>query len=98
MPMYDYRCNACQREFEIQQRMTDDDLVKCEACGEDKLEKLISWAAFGSGGAGGLYSSSPKDSIKVDRGKPPKKEVKAEPAPAAPTADTLDEDDDEPAA
>lgn len=72
MPLYDYRCHGCGREFEIQQPMADDDLVKCEVCGEDKLEKLISWASFGSGTAG-LYSANPSESIKVDRGKRPKK-------------------------
>ena len=27
MPTYEYKCNACGREFEVQQRMVDDDLV-----------------------------------------------------------------------
>ncbi len=61
MPTYEYRCNACGREFEYQQRMSDPDLVKCEACGEDKLEKLISATAFqlkGSGWYKDLYASS----------------------------------------
>lgn len=64
MPMYEYRCNACKREFEYEQRMSDDDLVTCEACGEDKLEKLISRTAFTLKG-GGWYKdlyASPKDS------------------------------------
>ena len=61
MPTYEYRCNACGREFEYQQRMSDDDLVKCEACNEDKLEKLISRTAFQLKGGGwykDLYSST----------------------------------------
>lgn len=79
MPTYEYRCNACHREFEYQQRMADDDLVKCEVCGEDKLEKLISRSAFqlkGSGWYKDLYSSNPKEAMKnsVDKGVPPKKE------------------------
>ena len=63
MPTYEYRCNACKREFEYEQRMSDDDLVKCEACGEDKLEKLISMTAFQLKGGGwykDLYSSTAK--------------------------------------
>ncbi len=84
MPTYEYRCNACQREFEYQQRMSDDDLVTCEVCGEDKLEKLISWTAFGSGSAStkALYSDNPAAAIKLDKGKPPKKEPKPDPKPA----------------
>src|SRR5438132_10982765 len=61
MPTYEYRCNACKREFEYEQRMSDDDLVTCEICGEPKLERLISRTAFqlkGSGWYKDLYSSS----------------------------------------
>ena len=82
MPTYEYRCNACQREFEYQQRMSDPDLTKCEACGEDKLEKLISWTAVGSSNQG-LYSGNPKAAYTGPRGvAPPKKETPA-PAPAS---------------
>lgn len=62
MPTYEYRCNACKREFEYQQRMSDDDLVTCEVCGEPKLEKLISRTAFQLKGGGwykDLYASTP---------------------------------------
>ena len=61
MPTYEYRCNACGREFEYQQRMADPDLTTCEACHEDKLEKLISRTAFQLKGGGwykDLYSST----------------------------------------
>lgn len=50
MPTYEYHCNACHREFEVQQKMSDADLVRCEACGEDKLERLISWTSVRSTG------------------------------------------------
>ncbi|MEO8704045.1 MAG: zinc ribbon domain-containing protein [Kofleriaceae bacterium] len=61
MPTYEYRCNACGRESEVQQRMSDPDLVHCEACGKDELERLISRTAFalkGSGWYKDLYSST----------------------------------------
>ena len=85
MPTYEYRCNACGKEFEYQQKMADDDLTKCEACGEDKLEKLISWSAFQLKGGGwykDLYASQSPEQQKqaardsVDKGVPPKKEDK----------------------
>lgn len=96
--MYEYRCNGCHREFEISQRMSDDDLVKCEACGEDKLEKLISWTAFGSGG-GALYSANPKEAFgNVIRSAPPKKpEPAPDPAPVVEAPDEEDKEDDPPA-
>lgn len=65
MPVYEYRCNACHREFEYQQRMTEDDKVTCETCGKDALERLISRTAFqfkGSGWYKDLYSSAKPDS------------------------------------
>jgi len=80
MPTYEYRCNACGREFEYQQRMSDPDLTKCEACHEDKLEKLISRTAFqlkGSGWYKDLYSSAkPAEAASSDK-----------PAAATPAAD-----------
>ncbi len=33
MPIYEYRCNDCGRQFEVVQRMTDDPVTVCEACG-----------------------------------------------------------------
>ncbi|HEY4180623.1 MAG TPA: zinc ribbon domain-containing protein [Kofleriaceae bacterium] len=90
MPTYEYRCNACGRNFEYVQRMADDDLVTCEACGQPKLEKLISRTAFqlkGSGWYKDLYSSAPAQAMKdsVDKsGLPAKDGAKAEGAAAAP--------------
>ena len=96
MPTYEYRCNACGREFEYQQRMSDPDLVTCEACKEDKLEKLISRTAFqlkGSGWYKDLYSSS-KPAEKAastetaTADKPAEKKTEATPAPSTPTPST----------
>ena len=61
MPIYEYKCKACNREFEYQQRMADPDKTDCEACGQPALERLISRTAFqlkGSGWYKDLYSSS----------------------------------------
>lgn len=94
MPMYDYRCNACQREFEYQQKMADPDLVTCEVCGEDKLEKLISWSAFQIGSKNWMKNISGKQTpeqqrevarMSVDKGVPPKREKAPAPAPGAPS-------------
>src|SRR6185436_12970045 len=59
MPVYEYQCKACGRDFEYQQRMADPDKTTCEACG-GHLERLISRTAFqlkGSGWYKDLYSS-----------------------------------------
>ena len=63
MPIYEYQCKACGREFEYQQRMADPDKTVCENCGGE-LERLISRTAFqlkGSGWYKDLYSSSKPD-------------------------------------
>ena len=63
MPIYEYKCNACGREFEYQQRMTDPDHTDVRGLSdEDKLEKLISRTAFQLKGGGwykDLYASTP---------------------------------------
>ena len=76
MPTYEYRCNACKREFEAQQKMADPDLVHCKVCHEDKLEKLISWTSVRSTGwKDALTADNPKEAMKgthaVDVGRPP---------------------------
>jgi putative FmdB family regulatory protein len=61
MPIYEYKCKACNREFEYQQRMSDPDKTECEACGASALERLISATAFHLKGGGwykDLYASS----------------------------------------
>ncbi|HEX2685305.1 MAG TPA: zinc ribbon domain-containing protein [Kofleriaceae bacterium] len=59
MPVYEYQCKACGRDFEYQQRMSDPDKTTCEACG-GSLDRLISRTAFalkGSGWYKDLYAS-----------------------------------------
>ncbi|HUJ59166.1 MAG TPA: zinc ribbon domain-containing protein [Kofleriaceae bacterium] len=68
MPVYEYECKACHREFEYQQRMSDPDKTVCEVCG-GALERLISRTAFqlkGSGWYKDLYSSSKPDAPAKD--------------------------------
>lgn len=80
MPVYPYRCNGCKREFEITQRMADPDLVKCEVCGEQKLEKLISWASF-AGGTTDAALYSPTEKLWSDKGRRPKEAAKTDEVP-----------------
>ena len=61
MPVYEYQCKKCGREFEYQQRMSDPDKTLCEACGAEALERMISRTAFTLKGGGwykDLYASS----------------------------------------
>ncbi len=40
MPTYDYRCTACNHEFEFFQPMKDDPLKNCPECGGE-IKRLI---------------------------------------------------------
>jgi len=52
MPIYEYRCEACGEELEKLQRMSDEPLRDCPACGKPALKRLISAAAFRLKGSG----------------------------------------------
>lgn len=70
MPVYEYQCSACNRDFEYQQRMSDPDKTTCEVCG-GALERLISRTAFSLKGGGwykDLYASPKPAETKADTG------------------------------
>jgi putative FmdB family regulatory protein len=87
MPVYEYQCKACGRDFEYQQRMTDPDKTTCEACG-GSLDRLISRTAFALKGGGwykDLYASPKPEGAKADSGDGAKSDGKADAKPAAKT-------------
>ena len=97
MPVYEYECKACGRDFEYQQRMTDPEKTTCEACG-GALERLISRTTFALKGAGwykDLYSKADgnfdarkgKD-YDAKEAKDKAESAKAEPKPAAAGGDS----------
>src|SRR5262252_6951190 len=68
MPVYEYECKACGRDFEYQQRISDPDKTTCEVCG-GALDRLISRTAFslkGSGWYKDLYASPKPEAQKSD--------------------------------
>ena len=78
MPIYEYKCSACQHEMESLQKFSDAPLVKCPACGKDALTKLVSAAGFqlkGSGWyqtdfrGGGAKPAVKPDALKGESGK-----------------------------
>jgi len=56
MPIYEYFCNACQTQSEINHRMSDPPATICPVCGKPELTKQISAAAFRLKG-GGWYET-----------------------------------------
>lgn len=60
MPIYEYRCTKCEKEFELVQKITDEPLAECPECG-GSVERLVSATSFSLKG-GGWYKDgySPK--------------------------------------
>jgi putative FmdB family regulatory protein len=57
MPLYEYRCAACRKEFE--ELVFGDDVPACPHCGGAKADRLMSRAAFRvSGGDASPTSAS----------------------------------------
>jgi len=52
MPIYEYKCEACEHELEALQKMSDDPLKDCPACSAASLKKHISAAGFRLKGSG----------------------------------------------
>ena len=52
MPVYEYRCDACQGEYELQRKFSDPPLEACPRCGKGPVEKLISRNSFALKGSG----------------------------------------------
>ncbi|MCF8056800.1 MAG: zinc ribbon domain-containing protein [Desulfocapsa sp.] len=54
MPVYEYECSACEKVYEVQQRMVDDPLSQCPEC-EGPVTKIMSRSSFQLKG-GGWYA------------------------------------------
>jgi putative FmdB family regulatory protein len=81
MPIYEYKCKKCGKEYEIFQRITDPALKSCKFC-KGPAQKLISRTTFHLKGSGWYVT---------DYGgkKPPVSEtVKEETSAASSAADT----------
>lgn len=57
MPMYEYRCQSCNHQYELRQKFSDAPAVECPQCG-GAVEKLISQSAFSLKGGGWFNSST----------------------------------------
>lgn len=54
MPIYEYRCENCQNEYEeLTRRGTRDEEVECPECGAHESHRVLSAFAVSGGGGGG---------------------------------------------
>lgn len=71
MPTYSYRCEACDKEFEKEQRISEEAIRKCPFCGKLKARRMITSGNFilkGGGWYSDGYGSGGKSSRKDDGG------------------------------
>ena len=61
MPIYEYACRKCNHTLDALQKMSDEPLVECPACGEAGLRRLISAPRFRLKGDGWYETDFKKD-------------------------------------
>lgn len=66
MPLYEYVCRSCSKQFEIRHSITEDARKDCPECGKPALERMISLSNFKLSGDGWYktdYSNPRKSGI-----------------------------------
>jgi putative FmdB family regulatory protein len=100
MPLYEYRCEACNEVFEAMQKFSDDPLTVHQNCG-GRVERLLSAPAFHLKGSGWYITDYARGGSAKKDGKPEaqaessaksetKTETKTESKPAAPASGKAD--------
>ncbi len=91
MPIYEYVCNSCGAEQEHFQKMSDDPIAACPACGSNDYQKMISAAGFQLKGSGWYVTDFKNNNqpAKSDTAKTGQTDTKTKSTkPAAPVAAT----------
>ena len=63
MPTYEYACESCKHEAEVEQSIKDEPLTICQQCKQPAFKRLISKTSFvlkGSGWAADNYGTTSK--------------------------------------
>lgn len=86
MPLYAYRCESCQNELEVNQRMSENPLKDCPSCGESALRRVINQVGIVFKGSG-FYVTDTKSNNPAAKtnGTENKTAEKSEPAAPAET-------------
>jgi putative FmdB family regulatory protein len=97
MPTYSYQCDACQAEFDKEQRISEDPIKKCPKCGKLKVRRMISsgnfilkgggWYSDGYGSGKGSNKSEPSSSSSSSPTTPPSSPPSSGSPPAASSSD-----------
>jgi putative FmdB family regulatory protein len=82
VPTYDYRCDRCERTFEVRQRISEDPLTTCERCG-GPIRRLLAPTPFILKGGGWYVTDYPSEGRKKGMEAEKKSSADASPAPAS---------------
>ena len=79
MPLYEYRCEACQQRFEVIRKFSDPELEVCTLCGKGPVTRLLSSPAIQFKGSGWYVTdyagkSSAKEGATAEVGSTDKKD------------------------
>lgn len=97
MPIYGYQCQQCEHTLDALQKISDDPLVDCPACGKPGLKRQLSAPRFRLKGQGWYETDFKKDNQRnladgKGDGKPDKKDDSkasdSKPAAKEKTSDT----------
>ena len=85
MPLYEYRCESCEHQFEVIRKFSDGPITVCPKCGAGPVVKLMSSPAFQFKGSGWYitdYARKDKDKGKSDTGSAATKSESTDSKPA----------------
>ena len=92
MPTYVYECSACDKVFEVEQRITEDALTDCECGSKGTVKRIIQPTAIMFKGSGFYINDSQKSTspaaAPVEKATPAPEATPATPAAAAPKPTT----------
>ena len=89
MPIYEYICTECSHDHEALQKLSDDPLLDCPACGQSALKKKISAPRFRLSGSGWYETDFKSDKQRnlTDSGDKDNSKKSAEKADSAKSSD-----------
>jgi putative FmdB family regulatory protein len=87
VPTYDYRCDRCERTFEVRQRISAEPLTTCERCG-GSIRRLLAAAPFILKGGGWYVTDYPSAGRKKGMEAEKKSSGEAATSPATSPAST----------
>ncbi len=67
MPIYAYKCSSCGHEKDVLQKISEDPLTVCPACGEATFSKQVTAAGFQLKGSGWYVTDFRDGGKKADK-------------------------------